>query len=131
MHDFGHAQFLILALMIDIVFLQTFSMVSPIYSVVSISLRVDLTENIGMYWFCIVSVFRLDTLPVKEVHVEPHVIVGVRYAVRWSKIKENVLVDECHNNYGSQLIYCEFERLVLGKVGNICLFMSHAEVVHS
>ena len=63
MHNFGHAQFLILMLMIDIVFSQTFSMVSPIYSVVSISPRVDLTENIEMDWFCIVPVFQLDTLP--------------------------------------------------------------------
>ena len=62
MHNFGHAQFLILALMIDTVFSQTFSVVSPIYSVVSISPRVDLAENIGMDRFCIVSVFRLDTL---------------------------------------------------------------------
>ena len=62
MHNFGHAQFLILALMIDFVFSQTFSMVLPIYSVVSISHRVNLTENIGMDWFCIVSVFQLDTL---------------------------------------------------------------------
>ena len=49
-HNFGHAQFWTLALMIDIVFSQTFSMVSPIYSVVSISPRVDLSENIGMDW---------------------------------------------------------------------------------
>ena len=62
MHNFDHAQFLILAFMVDIVFSQTFSMVSPIYSVVSISPKVDLTENIEMDWFCIVTVFRLDAL---------------------------------------------------------------------
>ena len=48
MHNLGNAQFLILGLMIDIMFSQTFSMVSPIYNVVSISPRVDLTENVGM-----------------------------------------------------------------------------------
>ena len=57
MHNFGHAQFLILVLMIDIVFLQTFSMVLPIYSVVSISPRVDLTEIIEMDWLCILPEF--------------------------------------------------------------------------
>ena len=74
MHNFGHAQFLILALMIDIVFSQTFSMVSPIYSVVSISPRVDLTENIGMDWFCIVSEFSVGHCSVAHAQMLAHSI---------------------------------------------------------
>ena len=43
-------------------------MVLPIYSVVSISPRVDLTENIGMDWFCIVSGFSIGH---PTVYIEP------------------------------------------------------------
>ena len=62
-YNYGHVPFLILALIILILyFRKLFSRVLPICSVVSILPRVDLAENTEMDRFCILSLFRLDTL---------------------------------------------------------------------
>ena len=59
-----------LHLWFNIALSQTFSRVSPICSVVSILPRVDLTDNTEMDWFCILSLFRLDTLDHKFIEAE-------------------------------------------------------------
>ena len=48
--------------MINIALSRTFSRALPICGVVSILPRVDLLENTEVDWFCIFSLFRLDTL---------------------------------------------------------------------
>ena len=50
--------------MINIALSRTFSRASPICGVVSILPRVDLLENTEVDWFCILSLFRLDTLTI-------------------------------------------------------------------
>ena len=60
--------------MINIALSRTFLRTSPICGAVSILPRVDLLENTEVDWFCILSLFRLDTLHVG--HLDLYVKVG-------------------------------------------------------
>ena len=55
--------------MINIALSRTSSRASPIRGVVSILPRVDLLKNTEVDWFCILSLFRLDTLSAIYIHV--------------------------------------------------------------